>query len=72
MKRDFTVMLIATACVVGSTPGFARGGVVHHGKFGGQCPSWVNRYRSTGPRRAHNVRFTRWVQPIDATPSNLA
>ena len=29
MKRVFTVMLIATACVVGSTPGFARGGVVH-------------------------------------------
>src|SRR5215467_11553053 len=29
MKRVFTVMLIATACVVGSTPSFARGGVVH-------------------------------------------
>jgi len=28
-KRVFTVMLIATACVVGSTPSFARGGVVH-------------------------------------------
>ena len=29
MKRVFTAMLIATACVVGSTPSFARGGVVH-------------------------------------------
>jgi hypothetical protein len=29
MTRVFTVMLIATACVVGSTPSFARGGVVH-------------------------------------------
>ena len=29
MKRVFTVMLVATACVVGSTPSFARGGVVH-------------------------------------------
>ena len=29
MKRVFTAMLIATTCVVGSTPSFARGGVVH-------------------------------------------
>jgi hypothetical protein len=29
MKRVFTVMLIAVACVVGSTPTFALGGVVH-------------------------------------------
>jgi hypothetical protein len=29
MKRFFAVMLIATACVVGSTPSFALGGVVH-------------------------------------------
>ena len=29
MKCVFMVMLIATACVVGSTPSFARGGVVH-------------------------------------------
>jgi hypothetical protein len=29
MKRVFAVMLIATACVVGSTPSFAVGGVVH-------------------------------------------
>jgi hypothetical protein len=29
MKRVFTVMLIAAACVVGSTPSFARGGVGH-------------------------------------------
>jgi hypothetical protein len=29
MTRVFTVMLIAAACVVGSTPSFARGGVVH-------------------------------------------
>jgi hypothetical protein len=30
MARIFAVMLLtATACVVGSTPGFARGGVVH-------------------------------------------
>ena len=29
MKRVFAVMLIATACVVGSTPSFALGGVVH-------------------------------------------
>jgi hypothetical protein len=37
MKRVFTVMLIATACVVGSTPSFALGGVVHllpHGGVG--------------------------------------
>jgi hypothetical protein len=42
-KRVLTVMLIATACVVGSTPSFARGGVVHllarggveHGLSGG-------------------------------------
>jgi hypothetical protein len=29
MNRVFAVMLIATACVVGSTPTFALGGVVH-------------------------------------------
>jgi hypothetical protein len=29
MNRVFAVMLIATACVVGSTPSFALGGVVH-------------------------------------------
>jgi len=29
MKRIFAAMLIATACVVGSTPSFALGGVVH-------------------------------------------
>jgi hypothetical protein len=29
MKRVFAAMLIATACVVGSTPSFALGGVVH-------------------------------------------
>ena len=29
MKHVFTVMLIATACIVGSTPSFARRGVVH-------------------------------------------
>jgi len=29
MKRVLTVMLIASACVVGSTPSFALGGVVH-------------------------------------------
>jgi hypothetical protein len=37
MKHVFTVMLIATACVVGSTPSFALGGVVHllaHGDVG--------------------------------------
>jgi hypothetical protein len=33
MKRVFTVLLLATACVVGSTPGFARGGF-GHGGFG--------------------------------------
>ena len=31
MKRVFAMLLLATACVVGSTPGFARGG----GGFGG-------------------------------------
>ena len=31
MKRVFAMVLLATACVVGSTPGFARGG----GGFGG-------------------------------------
>ena len=43
MNRVFAAMLIATACVVGSTPSFARGGVVHllarggvgHGAGGG-------------------------------------
>jgi hypothetical protein len=29
MKRVFTVMLLTTACVIGSTPSFALGGVVH-------------------------------------------
>jgi hypothetical protein len=29
MKRVFTVILIATACVAGSTTSFALGGVVH-------------------------------------------
>ena len=35
MKGVFTIMLIATACVVGSAPGFARGGVVHLLAHGG-------------------------------------
>ena len=29
MKRIFAAVLVAAACVVGSTPGFAVGGVVH-------------------------------------------
>jgi hypothetical protein len=33
MKRLFAAML-AVACVVGSTPGFARGGVAHGAGFG--------------------------------------
>ena len=33
MKRVFAMVLLATACVVGSTPGFARGGF-GHGGFG--------------------------------------
>jgi hypothetical protein len=33
MKSVLAMLLVATACVVGSTPGFARGG--GHGGFGG-------------------------------------
>jgi hypothetical protein len=33
MKRVLAVLLVATACVAGSTPGFARGGG-GHGGFG--------------------------------------
>src|SRR5262249_51726163 len=36
------------------------------------CPRWVIRAQSTGPRCRPNVRVARRVQPIDATPSNLA
>ena len=43
MKRIFAAVLVAAACVVGSTPSFALGGVVHllarggvgHGLVGG-------------------------------------
>ena len=31
MKRVFAAVLVAAACVVGSTPGFARGGFGHVG-----------------------------------------
>ena len=31
MKRVFAAVLVAAACVVGSTPGFARGGLGHVG-----------------------------------------
>ena len=34
MKSVLAMLLVATACVVGSTPGFARGGG-GHGGFGG-------------------------------------
>jgi hypothetical protein len=34
MKRILAMLLLATACVVGATPGFARGGG-GHGGFGG-------------------------------------
>jgi len=33
MKRVFAAVLVAAACVVGSTPGFARGGLGHVGGF---------------------------------------
>jgi hypothetical protein len=33
MKRVFTAVLVAAACVAGSTPGFARGGFGHGGGF---------------------------------------
>jgi hypothetical protein len=33
MKRVFAAMLVAAACVVASTPGFARGGFGHGGGF---------------------------------------
>ena len=33
MKRVFAAVLVAAACVVGSTPGFARGGFGHVGGF---------------------------------------
>jgi hypothetical protein len=36
MKRIFTAVLVAAACVVASTPGFARGGVGHGGGFAGR------------------------------------
>jgi len=35
MKRALAMLLVATACVLGSTPGFARGGGLGgHGEFG--------------------------------------
>jgi hypothetical protein len=33
MKRVFVAILVAAACVVAATPGFARGGGVHGGGF---------------------------------------
>src|SRR5262249_11807015 len=33
MKRGFAALLVAAACVGGSTPGFARGGLGHVGGF---------------------------------------
>jgi hypothetical protein len=33
MKRVFAAVLVAAACVVASTPGFARGGLGHGGGF---------------------------------------
>jgi hypothetical protein len=33
MKRVFAAILVTTACVVASTPGFARGGGGHGGGF---------------------------------------
>src|SRR5262249_61517884 len=33
MKRVFAAVLVAAACVVASTPGFARGGFGHVGGF---------------------------------------
>ena len=33
MKRVFAAVLVAAACVVASTPGFARGGFGHGGGF---------------------------------------
>jgi hypothetical protein len=33
MKRVFVAVCLAAACVVGSTPGFARGGLGHGGGF---------------------------------------
>jgi hypothetical protein len=36
MKRVLTAVLVAAACVVASTPGFARGGFGHGGGFAGR------------------------------------
>jgi hypothetical protein len=35
MKRVFAAVLVAAACVVASTPGFARGALGHGGGFRG-------------------------------------
>ena len=68
MKCVFTVMLIATACVVGSTPSFARGGIVHlltrggvgHGLGGGFVRNHTTpepHFREPHSSAAGHVRF---------------
>jgi hypothetical protein len=52
MKRVFAVML-AAACVVGSTPSFARGGFGHGGGFRGGFVR--NPTTSTGRRRGAHM-----------------
>ena len=57
MKRIFAAVLVAAACVVGSTPGFAVGGVVHllargeaeHGLDSGMMRNPTTRFGAAPP-----------------------
>ena len=77
MNRVFAVMLIATACVVGSTPSFALGGVVHllargeaeHGLDSGMMRNPTTRFGAAPPTSlAHRVRLTRALQASRRCP----
>jgi len=77
MKRVFTVMLIATAWVVGSTPSFARGGVVHllarggvgHGLGGGFVRNVTTLLGASPPSPTFEDRIPRRSWHLSRHPS---
>src|SRR5262249_20036064 len=50
MKRVFAAVLVAATCAVGSTPGFARGGLGHVGGFANHGGLVRDLRLSWGPR----------------------
>lgn len=68
MKRVLAILLVATACVAGSTPGFARGGG-GHGGFGGHMGFSRNPSTLLGTQAPTTPTFQNRIPAPLAAPS---